>query len=286
MNTLEKGSSPVRRDLILAIGPAMVIAIVITLGSMGIQQPPVQLPPGIGARAGTAGFPGGAWQWQSTHHADGSTIVAADPSRYTITFQSDGRVMIRADCNTVLGSYTVSGTELSIQLGPSTLVGCPPDSQADQFTADLARVSGYVVAGDNLQLNLGSGGDQMLMSPLPTPSLVGTNWQANSYNNGRGGVQSLLAGTEMTAVFSDDGQLSGSAGCNRYFGPYQSGGDSLKIGPLASSRMLCEPPAVMDQEHAFLAALEAATQYQFENGRLVLRDTSGATQAIFMAAVN
>jgi heat shock protein HslJ len=271
--------------LILPLAPIL-LAILASFATMAVQQPPVQLPPGIGVRTGTAGFPGGAWQWQSTQHADGSKITAADPSRYTVTFQPDGRLMMRADCNTVLGSYTVSGNELSIQLAPSTLVGCPPDSQADQFTADLARVSGYVVAGDNLQLKLGSGGDQMLLSPLPTPSLVGTTWQANSYNNGRGGVQSLLAGTEMTAVFTDDGQMSGSAGCNRYFGPYQSSGGTLKIGPLASSRMLCEPPAVMDQELAFLAALEAATQYQFENGRLVLRDAGGATQAIFVAAAN
>jgi heat shock protein HslJ len=274
-----------KKDVILVIGPVVVVALA-SLASMAMQQPPVQLPPQTGVPTGRVGFPGGAWHWQSTHHADGSSIVAADPSRYTITFQPDGRLIIRADCNTVLGNYMVSGTELSIQLGPSTLVGCPPDSQADQFIADLARVSGYAVAGDNLQLNLGSGGDQMLMSPLPIPSLVGTNWQASSYNNGRGGVQSLLSGTEITAVFTDDGQISGSAGCNRYFGPYQSGGESLKIGPLASSRILCEPPAVMDQEHAFLAALEAATQYQFENGRLVLRDASDATQAIFVAAAN
>jgi heat shock protein HslJ len=173
---------------------------------------------------------------------------------------------------------------LTIQLGPSTLVGCPPDSQADQFTADLARVSGYAVVGQNLQLNLGSASDHMVFSPLATPQLVGTNWVANSYNNGRGGVQSLLAGTEITALFSGDGQVSGSAGCNRYFGPFQSSGQSLQIGPLGSSRMLCDPPAVMDQEQAYLAALQRTTQYQFENGQLVLRDADGATQAIFMPA--
>jgi heat shock protein HslJ len=249
---------------------------------MGMQQPPVQLPP----VTGTAGFPGGAWQWQSTQHADGSSIVAADPSRYTVTFQPDGRLTIRADCNTVLGSYTVSGSQLTLQLGPTTLVGCPPDSQADQFTADLARVTGYAVADANLQLKLGSSGDQMIFSPLPVPELVGTNWQANSYNNGRGGVQSLLAGTQITALFGSDGQVSGSAGCNRYFGPFQSTDQSLQIGPLGSTRMLCDPPAVMDQEQAYLAALQRATQYQFENGNLVLRDAGGATQAIFNAAAD
>ena len=47
------------------------------------------------------------------------------------------------------------------------------------------------------------------------------------------------------------------------------------------TRMLCAQP-VMDQETAFLAALQMATQYQFESGRLVLRDADGAIQATFV----
>ena len=64
-------------------------------------------------------------------------------------------------------------------------------------------------------------------------------------------------------------------------GPYQSAGSSLTIGPLATTRMLCAQP-VMDQETAFLAALQKASQYQFESGRLMLRDATGATQATFI----
>ena len=114
-----------KKDVILVVGPVVVVALA-SLASLAMQQPPVQLPPSAGVPTGTAGFPGGAWQWQSTHHADGSTVVAADPSRYTVTFQPDGRLMIRADCNTVLGSYTVSGVELTIQLGPARCSGALP----------------------------------------------------------------------------------------------------------------------------------------------------------------
>jgi len=38
----------------------------------------------------------------------------------------------------------------------------------------------------------------------------------------------------------------------------------------------------MEQETAYLQALQRATTYRFENGRLVLRDAGGATQATFM----
>jgi heat shock protein HslJ len=267
------------------IGLLLTIALA-WLASMAMQQPPVQLPPATSPpTTSSAGFPGGAWQWQSTHHADGTIVTAADPSRYTVTFQSNGQLMIRADCNTVLGSYTVSGAELSIMLGPSTLVGCPPDSQADQFVADLASVSGFAVVDGNLQLQLGSTGGQMFLAPHQVPGLVGPTWELTGYNNGRGGVQSVLTGTHSTAVFSPEGQTNGSAGCNTFFGPYQTSGNSLTIGPLASTRMACDPP-IMQQEAAYLAALQNTAQYQFESDQLVLRDATGATQATFVQATN
>jgi heat shock protein HslJ len=211
---------------------------------------------------------------------DGSTVVAADPTRYTVEIQAGGTLAIRADCNNVLASYTVSGSELSIQLGPSTLVGCPPDSQADQFLVGLAQVDSYSVDGSTLRLGLSTGG-QMTFGQGVAQTLVGPTWELTGYNNGRGGVQSVLAGTTSTATFGADGRINGSAGCNTYLGPYRSDGQSLTIGPLATTRMLCAQP-VMDQETAFLAALQKATQYQFESGRLVLRDAGGATQATFI----
>ena len=112
-------------------------------------------------------------------------------------------------------------------------------------------------------------------------TLVGPTWELTGYNNGRSAVQSVLAGTISTATFGADGRINGSAGCNTYLGPYQTDGRSLTIGPLATTRMLCAQP-VMDQETAYLAALQRATQYQFESGQLVLRDASGAIQATFI----
>jgi heat shock protein HslJ len=214
--------------------------------------------------------------------ADGARTAVADPTRYTIAFQSDGSLFIRADCNNVLGTYSASGSELGIKLGPSTLVGCPPDSQADQFVADLAQVATYTLVNDNLQLGLRPGG-QMLLAPHPLPQLTGTNWQLNGYNNGREAVVSILAGSHITAAFGPDGRVSGFSGCNRFMGPYQAGEGGLTIGPLGSTRMACEQP-LMDQEAAVLRALESTTQYRFENDMLVLRDGSGAMQAIFQVA--
>ena len=43
---------------------------------------------------------------------------------YTVEFKSDGPYSMKADCNQVNGSYTTSGSSLTIQPGASTLVAC------------------------------------------------------------------------------------------------------------------------------------------------------------------
>jgi len=251
----------------------------------GADQPnprvPAQVPPpATPVPAAAPTLVGPTWQWEGTRADDGTSVSVADPTRYTIQLQAGGMLTIRADCNNVLGSSTVSGSQLTIQLGPSTLVGCPPDSQADQFLTGLSQVSSYSFADGSLQLGLSTGG-QMTFGRAAAQSLVGPTWELTGYNNGRNGVQSVLAGTTSTAVFGEDGRITGSAGCNTYMGPYQSADQSLTIGPLATTRLACAQP-VMDQETAYLAALQRGSRYEFESGQLVLRDASGAIQATFV----
>ena len=74
--------------------------------------------------------------------------------------------------------------------------------------------------------------------------------------------------------------VSGSAGCNRFTGTYQSSGTSLEIGPLATTRMMC-PPATMAAETTFLNALKAVRGFSFESGKLGLFDAGGTLVARF-----
>ena len=219
----------------------------------------------------------GVWQWESTQPASGAAVLVSDPKRYTITFAPDGTVQVKADCNQVGGTYTVSGSSLAITLGPATLVACPPDSQADAFVAGLNQVTSFTVTASSLELGL-SGGGRMVFAPSTQPELVGPLWKLTAYNNGRGALQSVLEGTQPTAVFEASGVVTGSGGCNTYSAPFQSTSTSLSIGPIAATRMACEQ-ATMDQETAYFAALERTSVYRFESGRLVLVESGGARQA-------
>jgi heat shock protein HslJ len=84
-----------------------------------------------------------------------------------------------------------------------------------------------------------------------------------------------LQDTAPSAEFSAD-QVSGSAGCNTYFGTYESGDGELSIGDVAHTEMWCmEPEGVMDQELAFLTALASAAGYRLAGERLELLDGTG-----------
>ena len=85
-------------------------------------------------------------------------VPAADQSKYTITFNTDGTFNAKADCNAVAGTYKTSGSNLTITLGPSTLVACPDGSFGDLFAHALGNAASYAIANDQLTITLKDGG--------------------------------------------------------------------------------------------------------------------------------
>jgi heat shock protein HslJ len=55
----------------------------------------------------------------------------------------DGTVAIQADCNRVGGTYTLDGSGIAIELGPSTMAACPEGSLGNQSVANLSAASSY-----------------------------------------------------------------------------------------------------------------------------------------------
>ena len=91
-------------------------------------------------------------------------------------------------------------------------------------------------------------------------------------------VSSPIVGTELTAVFADDGSLTGSAGCNNYTTSYTAETGDIQIEPAASTKKLCpEPEGVMEQESAFLAALDERRDLGFNGPTMNLLDGEGKT---------
>jgi len=94
-----------------------------------------------------------------------------------------------------------------------------------------------------------------------------TLWVLHSYGQS-GNEKPVLAGTEIIAEFDGAaGQVSGSAGCNKYFGDYEASGVRLSISNLGWTEMACAEP-VMSQEQQYLTALQASESYEMQYGRL------------------
>lgn len=233
--------------------------------------------------APTATFEGTTWQLLAYADSSGQLSMALPNVETTAVFDG-GRVGGNAGCNNYNGSYTVDGQALTIQLGPTTMMACPEPTMAQEqaFFTNLAAAASYVLVGDQLHI-LNANGDVILaFQPLVSAPLVGTTWQAVSYNNGNQAVVGVINGTTITAVFGEDGSLSGSAGCNNYTASYTVDGDAITIGPAASTRKMCaEPEGVMEQEMAYLTALSTAATYSIQGDQLELRTADSALVASY-----
>ncbi len=95
--------------------------------------------------------------------------------------------------------------------------------------------------------------------------------------------QPLVTDSGITASFSADNTVSGSAGCNRYNGTYTASGDSITFSVnMAMTMMMCEQ-AIMDQETAYINALGQVNTYSVSDSQLTLKDASGKTILVFQA---
>ncbi len=92
--------------------------------------------------------------------------------------------------------------------------------------------------------------------------------------------QPTLPDVKVTALFTDD-RISGSAGCNQYFGGASVNGNQISITPLGSTRMFCNASGVMDQEGRYLQVLGTAVSFTVVNGRLIIATPQSSSSLVY-----
>ncbi|WP_295884090.1 META domain-containing protein [uncultured Thiohalocapsa sp.] len=227
------------------------------------------------------------WQLARYRTEAGLTDAAEGGARAVLRFE-DGRVGGSAGCNRLLGGYSLEDEVLTIAPNmASTMMACPPPlmEQEQAVIAALGQVAGYGLTDTGLALTDADGEALLTFVELAGTPLTGTTWHLTHYNNGKGGLVTVAAGTDFVLMLADDGRLSGKA-CNNYRGGYIVSGEDFALeGPLAATKMLCpEPEGINEQEAAYFAALERVASHRIRGDELVLLDADGATQARFRAA--
>lgn len=224
---------------------------------------------------------GTSWQLTSIGGRDVMTPQEGEQMP-TLTFGSDGTLSGHGGCNSFSGSYTLSDDTLTVSELVSTRRACRGRAlmqQEREFLAALGSASAFRVEDGQLVLEYGRGKSLVLSSMF---TLMDTAWQLVSY--GDVDEPTLVANdTLVTLSFSDEGTAGGSGGCNNYGGSYTVGSaGSIRFSEIASTMMACLEEGVMEQEGAYLEALNRATSYTLTLDQLVIAYGEGE-QLIFVA---
>ncbi|MGI6022043.1 MAG: META domain-containing protein [Methanoculleus sp.] len=227
---------------------------------------------------------GSSWTLTSLIDEGGSMAPIITGTTVTTLFDADGiRVSGLAGCNHYSADYTRNGADITIKSAVRTDMYCgEPEGlmdQEDRYLSLLTDVSSYWVEGDRLILSDKEGADLLVLdraAEVPDLPLVGTDWVLDSYSTGRDAISSVITGTTITAKFTDDSKITGSAGCNHYGGEYLLDGANLSVSSLFSTLMYCgEPEGVMEQEARYLGLFDSVTGYRIDGDRLDLLDEVG-----------
>jgi heat shock protein HslJ len=208
------------------------------------------------------------------------------PDGIDVTLRLDaGQADGVAACNHYGGGYKLAGDALVFSPMAVTEMACeePRMSLESAFLAALGATASYRLDGGQLHLLDASGADLAVLSAAgAVQGTIEGAWQLAEIV--QGDMVALIQSDAMV-VFGADGSLTGSTGCNNLMSDYAVEGSSLKVGPVATTKMACKDGSAQQTEAALLAALGAAMAWEISpDGWLVLLDPSGAMLAGFTPA--
>jgi putative lipoprotein len=143
----------------------------------------------------------------------------------------------------------------------------PRETYALRASIDSGGVTRFATPA---QQPLPAGEDEIelvVSAPPPDDRLTGTHWELAEVAG-----EAVEPGSGAHIVLdAETSRVSGSGGCNRLTGSYETDGDELRFGPVATT-LMAGPEPVMRREAAFLAALSATTRHVLGPASLVLFD--------------
>jgi heat shock protein HslJ len=100
-------------------------------------------------QASDAALKNTVWRWQSSESATGKTTVNK-PENYQLEFMANGKIGVKADCNTGGGSYTTEDNNISFVRIFTTKMFCGEKSLDSRFMQGLESARSFRVEGNNL----------------------------------------------------------------------------------------------------------------------------------------
>lgn len=100
-----------------------------------------------------AALTGSKWSWVQTKLQNGEEVKAPTGDRFILSFEGEGRMGSRTDCNTIGGIYLLDGEVLSMGQFVMTKMACEGSLEME-YAEHLGLVNSYKIEGDTLTMNL------------------------------------------------------------------------------------------------------------------------------------
>jgi para-nitrobenzyl esterase len=141
----------------------------VMLGGCERTAAPPAPPPTAATPASAETLAGTSWQLVKITGGDGKSVEPDDRSKYTLSFERDGVVVARIDCNRGHATWKSEAAH-ELALGPLALTRmmCPEGSLHDRAAADWGAVRTYAIRDGHLVLSLMANGGTYEYEPVPS----------------------------------------------------------------------------------------------------------------------
>ncbi len=204
----------------------------------------------------------------------------------TLAFSDENQIIGSTGCNLYMGSYELGeGDAINFKPSVTTSWACeePYFAQEGAMLMVLSSASQFTLAGGELNIYNPGGDLRGTFTKMEPLTLEGTVWRLESLGGGGGASVDLIENLHVSAVFDQDGNLSGMAGCNEYETTYIADAVSISIGPITTSQSSClDQEGVTDHENNYFKALEDASSYRNHGIALRFFDQGWGLLATFL----
>ena len=221
--------------------------------------------------------------WLLVAYGDAANpTVVEEGTTVTAVFSMDGTLSGSGGCNNYSTTYQLTGDQLTVGQIASTMMACEKGME-QEFAVLAALQSAQTINFSSegrleISYNSTSGMEtKLIFAPGETP-LVGTVWVLLSYGDPNSPTP-VETGTSITAIFSEEGSLSGSGGCNSYSAGYTVKDDTIQIQQPINTLMACTQG--MEQEQAYLTAIAKAETFMIFGPRLEINYDSGKGKLVY-----
>jgi heat shock protein HslJ len=208
---------------------------------------------------------------------EGTAIELVDGTRISIEF-SDGELVARAGCNTLLTDVRIGAGRLETGLVGGTELGCDPARhEQDQWLSEfLASSPAWALDGDRLTLTASTAELVLLDRRVADPDrpLAGVRWVVDTIVTGET-ASSLAAGTEGSAWLLIEAEtFQASSGCRDIEGRVRVTERRLAFSDAVQTDPVC-PPELVGVDEVLAAIVTGEVDYRIEADRLTVDHPDG-----------